>query len=202
MLRERLRGLGAMGFDFRDPGAWPFPARAAAFVSALVLVLGVGYPCFLAGGQQRLEMLQRQEAELRGDYERNAAGAAELPGHRARTERLGREAATLLEQFPRETEIPGLLEDLSRAAAASRLLVRSIDLQPEHREGFYVELPVALSMEGAYHDVVAFASRVARLPRIVTLHDFDLGGMAPDTGVRMNVVARAYRYPGSTEEAQ
>ena len=36
---------------------------------------------------------------------------------------------------------------------------------------FYAELPINIKITGNYHDMGAFASDVAQLPRIVTLND-------------------------------
>ena len=193
-LLERLRGFAPAALDYRNPGAWSLPARAGALASTLVLVLGGGYGWFIAGSLERLDVVQRQEQDLRYAYVQKAAEAAALPAHRARNERIERELTTLLEQMSRDAEIPRLLEDITGAAADTELLVRSIDLQEELRGEFYVELPIAMSVEGAYHDIGAFTSRLARLPRIITLHDFDLGVAGSDGGVRMNVLAKSYRY--------
>ena len=36
---------------------------------------------------------------------------------------------------------------------------------------FYAELPISIRITGNYHDIGAFASDIAQLPRIVTLND-------------------------------
>ena len=57
-------------------------------------------------------------------------------------------------------------------------------------------------MRGNYHDFGTFVSGVASLPRIVTLHDFEI--TAPDnrTALTMSITAKTYRYRTEEEEQQ
>ncbi|MCF5374951.1 type 4a pilus biogenesis protein PilO, partial [Pseudomonas syringae] len=47
-----------------------------------------------------------------------------------------------------------------------------------------------------YHDLATFVSGVASLPRIVTLHDFEIKPVDPKvpTKLRMSILAKTYRY--------
>ncbi|MFL6533267.1 MAG: type 4a pilus biogenesis protein PilO, partial [Pseudomonas sp.] len=47
-----------------------------------------------------------------------------------------------------------------------------------------------------YHDLATFVSGVAGLPRIVTLHDFEIAPVEPGAGakLRMSIQAKTYRY--------
>jgi len=68
-------------------------------------------------------------------------------------------------------------------------------LQKEQAKEFYVELPIAIQASGSYHDLGAFISGMAGLPRIVTLHDFNIsapGGNA--NNLSMSIIAKTYRY--------
>ena len=80
----------------------------------------------------------------------------------------------LVSQLPSDTEVPGLLEDITNKGLLNGLEIASIDLQKERAREFYVELPIAISASGSYHDLGAFISGMAGLPRIVTLHDFKI----------------------------
>ena len=102
----------------------------------------------------------------------------------------------LLRQLPSDTEVPGLLEDITRTGLGSGLDFEEIKLLPEAAQQFYIELPIQITVVGAYHDLATFVSGVASLPRIVTLHDFDikpLEGGSPGK-LRMSILAKTYRY--------
>jgi type IV pilus assembly protein PilO len=58
-----------------------------------------------------------------------------------------------------------------------------------------VELPISIAATGSYHDLGAFVSGMAGLPRIVTLHDFEIVMDADDSAnLRMDITAKTYRY--------
>ena len=101
----------------------------------------------------------------------------------------------LVRQLPSDTEVPGLLEDITNTALGSGLTLREIQLQAEQKRDFYVELPISIQVSGSYHELASFVSSVAGLPRIVTLHDFTI---TPTSGnpdrLDMKVVAKTYRY--------
>lgn len=75
----------------------------------------------------------------------------------------------------------------------------------EIRKEFYAELPVNINVSGTYHDFGGFATGIAALPRIVTIHDVE---MAPgkeekkgdvvevddDKRLTITLVAKTYRY--------
>jgi type IV pilus assembly protein PilO len=50
----------------------------------------------------------------------------------------------LISQLPSDTEVPGLLEDITNKGLLNGLSISSIDLQPEISREFYVELPIAI----------------------------------------------------------
>ena len=109
----------------------------------------------------------------------------------AMEERFG----ALVAQLPSETEVPGLLEDITDKGELNGLNIKRIDLLDEQAETFYVELPIAIEAVGSYHDLGAFISGMAGLPRIVTLHDFEIilsDGAGPM--LDMSIQAKTYRY--------
>jgi type IV pilus assembly protein PilO len=65
---------------------------------------------------------------------------------------------------------------------------------------FYAELPIKIRITGTYHDMGAFASDVAQLPRIVTLNDVVI---ANDKGVlSLDAEAKTFRYLDEEEIAK
>jgi type IV pilus assembly protein PilO len=58
-----------------------------------------------------------------------------------------------------------------------------------------VELPIAINASGSYHDLGAFISGMAGLPRIVTLHDFNISAKGSNANhLNMKIIAKTYRY--------
>lgn len=199
--------------EINDVDRWPRPLKAVALAAAFGVTLLAGHMVHLSGKHDALNTRMGSEAELKREYESKALPAAGLEALRARHEDTAAEFEALLRQLPKDTEVPGLIEDISRAALANGLTTESIDLEPEHATGFYMELPIRIAVRGSYHDIGTFVSDVAALPRIVTLHDFEIAPEAPssqpdtaasshcdddcsNTGstLRMAILAKTYSY--------
>ena len=100
----------------------------------------------------------------------------------------------LLRQLPSDTEVPGLLEDITLTALDNGLKILSVDLETERAAEVYVELPITVTVEGGYHQFGQFVSGVSSLPRIVTLHDFRIVPKTGPTDLTMTILAKTYRY--------
>ena len=105
----------------------------------------------------------------------------------------------LVSQLPSDTEVPGLLEDITNKGLSSGLDINSITLSNEIVQEFYVEKPFQIVVRGNYHDIATFVSGIASLPRIVTLHDFEIL-QSDDATLNMKITAKTYRYKDLEED--
>ena len=193
---ESLKKIELSELDVNNLGSWPLAVKCIACVLLLLLGLGVGYYLYLQDLQLQLERQQAQESTLKQQFSTKAFQAANLEAYKAQMSEMEESFGMLLRQLPSDTEVPGLLEDITRTGLESGLEFEEIKLQPEVTQQFYIELPIQISVVGTYHDLATFVSAVASLPRIVTLHDFDIKSADADSVSRlsMKVLAKTYRY--------
>lgn len=148
-----------------------------------------------------LDKAKAKEVELRTTFENKAEKAANLELYKVQLEEMRRTFGTLLRQLPSKTEIPALIVDISQTGLASGLEIELFKPNPESRKEFYAEKPISLRMKGDYHQFGAFASEIAALPRIVTLHNISLDPSAKDSNeMTMTATAKTYRYLDEDEE--
>jgi type IV pilus assembly protein PilO len=157
-------------------------------------VLGAGYYFYLTDKQTLLDRAEAQELDLRRDFEIKSEKAANLAEYRAQKVQLEITFGALLKQLPKDTEVPGLLDDITTTAVDNDLTIESIGLQSEKQLEFYVELPIDIVVEGDYHKIGSFVSGVAALSRIVTLHDFALEPQGSPLNLKLRILAKTYRY--------
>ena len=191
---DQLKAVDLNDLDFDNFGSWPGPVKAIAMLIVFLLIAGGGYYLHITDKQKSLERVEVKEAELKKQYEDKAAQAANLEA--LRQQKLEMEAIfdSLLRQLPTDTEVPGLLEDITRTALDNDLTIESIDLRSENKTEFYIELPIEVVVEGTYHKIGSFVSGVANLSRIVTLHDFEVEPTDSAPILRMQIIAKTYRY--------
>jgi type IV pilus assembly protein PilO len=193
---DSLRKVDFGDLDFNNLGSWPGPVKAIAGFLLLAAILALGYNFHLKDLQAQLEQQQAEELTLKQQFSSKAFLAANLDAYKEQMKEMEISFGALLRQLPSDTEVPGLLEDITRTGLGSGLEFEEIKLLPEVAQQFYIELPIQISVVGAYHDLGTFVSGVASLPRIVTLHDFDIkaAGVEGTSKLRMNIVAKTYRY--------
>lgn len=195
---ETMRSLSEFDIndlDFDNVGSWPFPVRLVIWVVLLAAILAAGYYYHIEGLQQQLVKYEKTEEKLKKEFEKKAFQAANLDAYRLQMKEMEESFGALVSQLPSDTEVPGLLEDITNKGLLNGLSIHSIDLKSERAREFYVELPIAISASGSYHDLGAFVSGMAGLPRIVTLHDFNISlAKGNANNLRMSLTAKTYRY--------
>lgn len=205
-MEDLLESLQSFDFDqlndFNNVGSWPTAIKVVMWVMAFSGALALGYFLHVTNLQADLAKVQTTEIELREDYEKKFFESAHLEAYRIQQKEMEESFETILRQLPSDTEIPGLIEDITLVGLKNGLTFNSIDLEQEELHEFYIEKPIKIVVTGSYHDLGSFVSDVADLSRIVTLHDFTIQperGKTQAGGVqggllRMSILAKTYRY--------
>ena len=193
---EGLRRIDINELDSSNMGSWPPAIKFLMGIVVAILVLSIGYNFSTSELEHQLELKREEESTLKEQFASKSHMAANLQLYTQQMKEMENSFGVLLRQLPSDTEVPGLLEDITRTGLGSGLEFEEIKLLPEVTQPFYIELPIQITVTGAYHDLATFVSGVAGLPRIVTLHDFDLAPVNPDGGpkLRMSILAKTYRY--------
>ena len=199
-----LRGVDSRDLDLSEVGSWPGPMKALCFALAAALALLLAYVFALSGQRVELAAAEHRERGLQGQLATKQSQAAGLAGAHLEREQAEADLAALLRRLPDQAEVPGLLEDISDAAAANDLAIERIELAQERPAGVrqrpdvsetpYVELPIAIVVRGGYHQLGTFVAAIAALERLVTLHDFALATREEDDGLVLSVTAKTYRH--------
>ena len=185
--------LDINNLDFENVGGWPKPIKVIATVLASITVLVASY--FLLVDSKTIELSEEQAKEviLKQTYQVKFGAAANLSLYQKQMEDMEELFASLLKRLPASHETPGLLDDITHVGTTSGLIFLGINWLPEIGKQFYTELPITIEVVGTYHEFGQFVSKVAKLPRIVTLHDFKITQLN-DGRLNLNIVAKTYRY--------
>lgn len=197
---ESLKEFDVNDLDFNEAGIWPTPVKVILCLLLFGAVVFAGYHFHIKELNEQLASVEAKEATLRKSFEKKASQAANLDAYRAQIEEMDQTFGALLKQLPADTEVPGLLEDITETGLGSGLDFRSISLKGEAVREFYIELPIGIDVAGGYHELATFVSGVAGLPRIVTLHDFTIkpSGKNPNE-LQMSILGKTYRYKAEQE---
>jgi type IV pilus assembly protein PilO len=176
---KELNDLDLADLDFENVGSWPMAAIAMVILILFAALLAGGYYYHLSALFDRLQTVESRELDLRRQFERKSFEAENLEAYKAQLAEMRESFGALVSQLPSDTEVPGLLEDISSKGELNGLSIEAI----------------AIAASGSYHDLGAFVSGMAGLPRIVTLHDFEIEMSGEDSSnLSMSITARTYRY--------
>ena len=193
---KSLREVNLSDLTLDNIGSWPIAVKVVVWVLVFGLVCFLGWNYHLKGLREQLLAVRTAETQLREEYRLKAFQVANLDALKAPLAEMEEQFGALLSQLPKDTEVPGLLEDITEKGTDAGLAFDSIALEGERAAEFYVELPININVKGGYHDLGGFASGVAGLPRIVTLHDFAITPGGNSGELSMRIQAKTYRYKG------
>lgn len=152
----------------------PFGARLGLLAGVFVLVIGMYWMGIYDGQRQTLEAQRTQLTKLQSEIAESRAVASNLNSFREQREILRKEFEGALQRLPNDTELPGLLTDISGLGKKSGLEIRVFDPGKKVNRGFYAEVPIALEFYGSYHELATFFDRLSRLSRIVNITQLDM----------------------------
>jgi type IV pilus assembly protein PilO len=188
------------GLNGRHPGQWPIVPRALCGVGMLLGVVVLAWFAYLQGQQEVLDQGIQQEAKLREEYKSKVQQAVNLEALRKQKEQVGEYVATLEKQLPSKAEMDALLSDINQAGLGRGLQFELFRPGQVLVKDYYAELPINIKVSGSYHDVGAFTSDIANLPRIVTLNNLNLVAVK-DGMLTLDTVAKTFRYLDKDEVA-
>ena len=181
--------------DTKNPGNWPWPFKIAALLLIFILILVAAYFVLYQDQLGNLETLEKKETELKTTFLEKKKLAVNLEAYQEQRKEIEQSFGELLKRLPTRSEMDALLIDINQAGLGRGL---QFDLfkpaATETTTEFYAERPIALRVNGNYHDLGAFASDISKLPRIVLLNDLDVKLNLKDSTLIMDATAKTYRY--------
>ena len=189
--------------ELENIGQWPAAAKLLLAIFLAVVVLGLGYMGLISDQIKQLDRAYAEEVTLKQSYRTKYHIAANLDLFRAQMIEAEDTFANQLRSLPNSHETPGLLDDITFVGTTSGLDFVKLEWQPEISKEIYIELPIDIEVIGPYHSFGQFVSKIAGLPRIVTLHDFNIEIAESDNEtLNLKLQAKTYRYQEVQGEAQ
>ena len=189
--------------DPKQPGNWPWAIKIGAFLLIFVVVQVAAYFIFWQAQSEQIEKGRADVAKQKEVFLEKKRLAVNLDAYKQQRAEIEQAFGALLKQLPNKSEMDALLIDINQAGLGRGLAFELF--KPADKENFtefYAELPVNIKVTGQYHDLGAFASDVAKMPRIVLLTDLKIEPNKDTGNLSMEAVAKTYRYLDEEEVAK
>ena len=193
--------------DMNNYGSWPASVKITCWIFIFLAVLALGYFVVIKSQLEEIANAQAKEQSLLNEFKEKDSKLRNLQQYQTQLQEMEANFNQQLEQLPKETEIPSLVEDINLTGVNSGLKFKNIRLENEVKQEFFIEQPISIEATGDYHAFGAFTTGIAALPRIVTLHDFtveakqDTEKKSDIPVINYTVKAKTYRYVGADEQA-
>jgi len=180
---------------FEEFARLPKLVRAVIFSGFIGLFVAGYYFGIHQGVSEELAQLRAEELEL----ERRLSGArsvsANLDGFKDELQSLEGRFEFALRRLPNQKQIEVLLTDISNLGKTVGVEIKSFRRKPEQLHDFYAEVPLAIELEGTYHDVARFFDRMSKLSRIVNMGELEMNVGTEDADeTRVNVSGTAVTF--------
>ena len=154
----------------------PWWGQVVAFVVLALGGVGAFYYYVEMPAQEELATRQTQLTAIRAEIQRGLTTANKLAEFRSQVADLEGRLSNLRAILPEEKDAQFLLRQLQTVAAQSNITIKSFKPAPTVMKTMHAEWPIALELDGTYHNLATFFDRVGRFTRIVNISAVDIKG--------------------------
>ena len=171
--------------------------RAGILVFTIALLVGGYYFGIYQQANEDLSQLKVKELSLQRKLSEVRSVAANLKAFEKELQALEERFTLALRSLPNEKQMEVLLTDISNLGKTVGVEIKSVKRQPERLHDFYAEVPLAIELEGNFHDIARFFDRMAKLSRIVNMGELEMHVASEDadgTVVTVSGTAVTFRF--------
>lgn len=177
----------------------PKAARAGIIAGIAVAVGAVYFFGVYQSLNEQVKNLRARELELQRKLTEVRSIAANIGAFEEEITELEVELASALRQLPNEKQLEVLLTDISNLGKTAGVEIKSFRRESEKVHDFYAEVPIAIELEGRYHDIARFFDLVSKLPRIVNMGSLSMSVESDselETRLKVTGMATTFRFVG------
>ena len=154
----------------------PWYAQVGAFVVLAVVGVGLFYQYYEVPTRAEMAVRASQLEALKGTVAKGRETAKQLPEFQSQVNDLELRLVNLRAVLPEEKDAGELLRRLQSVATQSNLQIKSFKPSPIVTKTLHAEWPIALELDGTYHNLAIFFDRVGKFTRIVNITGVDIQG--------------------------
>jgi Tfp pilus assembly protein PilO len=145
----------------------------------------------IKGKRAQLEGLQQE-------IQKGRAAERKLSQFREEVRRLELELGKLLQVLPSKRNTEDLIKRVETLTRQGDFTLRKFTPGDFVSKEFYAEWPIAIALEGTYHNLALFFDRMSRFSRIINVEDLKIGALekVPQKSISANFVAKTFIYTG------
>lgn len=183
-------------------GSAPLPVRIFILALMLALIAFLAWMLLISKKLEEIKGAEAQQVTLLEEYKTKESKARHLKAYEEQVAKMESDFAGLLNQLPKDTRVPELVDGINMVGSGSGIRFQNISVQPEVTQEFFIEQPIQIIGLGDYHQFGSFVSGIAALPRIITMHNFEIKNPQPslDRMPELQLVLQTKTYRAKSAE--
>lgn len=138
--------------------------------------VGVFYYLYVMPFQTEMAVREQRLATLRADINKGMSTATKLAEFRAQVTDLQTRLDSLKAVLPDEKDVADLLRRIQTLATQSNLSIKGFKPMATATKQLHAEWPIALQLDGTYHNLGMFFDRVSKFSRIINVSNVTIRG--------------------------
>lgn len=185
-------------------GSAPLPVRIFLVAAIIAFVLAMSWFLLINKKLEEIKGEEAQQETLLNEYRDRESKARHLDEYVAQVEQMQSDFVELLNQLPKDKEVSKLLDGINMVGNGSGIRFQDISTPDEVEQEFFIEQPIVITAIGEYHQFGDFVTGISTLPRIITMHDFEIKNQQPSLDVmpqlQLVLQTKTYRSKEIAEE--
>jgi len=149
----------------------PWYGQVALFVVLGIALIGGFYWFYVLPTQAEMVTRGQRLATLRVDIQKGLTTANQLNQFRQQVAELEARLESLKAVLPEQKDVADLLRRIQTLATQSNLAIRGFKPAPSVTKQLHMEWPIALQLDGTYHNLAMFFDRVSKFSRIINVNN-------------------------------
>jgi type IV pilus assembly protein PilO len=173
----------------------PWYGQIGAFVVVALGALFGFHHFYVVAAEEDMAGRQHRLAMLRADIDKGLATARQLPDFQQEVSELETRLEELKTVLPDQKDFGDLLKRLQGMAAQSNLTIQSFTPRAIATQQLHAEWPIALQVDGTYHNLGRFFDRVSKFQRIINISEIKIKGKEraePNSTITAECVATTF----------
>lgn len=144
-------------------------AQIGVFLVVSAGLAGAFYQLWAVPKQAEIDQRQAQLAVMQAGINKGLATARQLPEFRRQVTELEARLESLRAVLPEEKDVGDLLRRIQTLATQANLQIKGFKPAPIVTKQMHAEWPIALELDGTYHNLGRFFDQVAKFSRIINV---------------------------------
>jgi type IV pilus assembly protein PilO len=147
----------------------PWYGQVGLFVALALAGVGVFYYFYVMPTAADMATRQATLNALRADITKGSTTANQLNQFKQQVTELEARLESLKAVLPEQKDVADLLRRIQTLATQSNLAIRGFKPAPSVTKTLHAEWPIALQLDGTYHNLGMFFDRVSKFSRIINV---------------------------------